>query len=182
MEDKYEYMFFKYIYEKLNLKELDEKLSNEKVRLYDSKNVDKRISPYFGLLNRGTFDAFTEEEMNKVNELFSHEYEELLVEPLYTELKSFFEKTYKKYFFDNNRSDYIYYGPTEMQYLAPSDAIALSINYTKFDNEDEMFRKNEVLANMGNYIQEELSEKSNMKLAVIIYDEFSLNSDKIFQL
>lgn len=182
MEEKYEYMFFKYIYEKLNLKELDEKLSNEKVRLYDAKNVDSRISPYFGLLNRGSFETFTEEENKKATELLSHEYEELLTEPLYTKLKTFFDETYEKYFFNNNRSDYIYYGPVEIQFLAPSDAIALSINYTKFDTESEIFRKNEVLANVGNYIQEDLAEKVNMKLAVIIYDEFSLNSEKIVQL
>ena len=182
MEEKYEYMFFKYIYEKLKLKESVDKLSEEKVRLYDSKNVDKRISPYFGLLNRGSFEAFTEDEMNKVNELFSHEYEELLTEPLYSELTSFFDKTYKKYFFDNIRSNYTYYGPEEMEFLAPSDAITLSINYKRFDTEEEIFRKNEVLADMGNYIQEELAEKNNMKLAVIIYDEFSLNRGKTAQL
>ncbi len=182
MEDKYEYMFFKYIYEKLKLKELDDKLSNEKVRLYDPKGVENRISPYFGLLNRGSFEAFSKDELNKANELLSHEYEELLAEPLYSKLTSFFDDTYKKYFFDNIKGDYIYYGPTEMQFLAPSDAIALSINYTKFDTEGEMFRRSEVIADVGNYIQEDLAEKNNMKLAVIIYDEFALNDDKIVKL
>ena len=182
MEDKYEYMFFKYIYEKLNLKELDEKLSSEKVRLYDPKNVDKRVSLYFGLLNRGSFDALTEEEKNKAQELFSHEYEELLTEPLYSELKAFFDRTYKKYFFDSIESDYTYYGPAEINYLAPSDAIAFSINYTMFDNEDEIFRRNKVLADTANYIQKELAKKSNMKLAAIIYNEYALNREKIAQL
>lgn len=182
MEDKYEYMFFKYIYEKLNLKDLDDRLSNEKVRLYDPKNVDERISPYFGLLNRGSFESFTKEEMDKSNELFSHEYEELLTEPLKSELSSFFEKTYKKYYFDNVKDKYVYYGPAEIKFLAPSDAIALSINYTRFDNEDEMFRREEVITEIANYIQEDLADKSNMKLAAVIYDEFSLNRDKIVQL
>lgn len=178
MEYKYEYMFFKIIFKKLNLSELERKLESEKIKPYDEKNMNDRISKYFALLNRGTSINFTEEESEIFNYYFSKEINELTVEPLYSEVESFIMKTYEKYFFSEAKEQYIYYGPASFEYMAPTDSIALGINYQKYGfnySDKELERQEGVIVDMLNYIQNDLAKISGIKLSAIAYNEIALN-------
>ena len=67
-----------------------------------------------------------------------------------------------------------------MEFMAPSNAIALGINYLKYDLDDdnydkELERQEGIVVDMLNYIQRELSKKYNMNLAAIAYNEVTLS-------
>lgn len=180
MNYKYEYIFFKNLYQNLNLKEFDIKLEENGIKPYDKANMNSRISKYFALMNEGDFNGFSPEEKEKYNLYFSKELDELLNEPLYSEVSGFINRTYETYFFKNRSDRYMYYGPASYEYMAPTDAIVLGINYVKYDNEKENYDKElenqeDVIIQIANYIQDELSEKYNLKLAVIPYNEIALN-------
>lgn len=180
MEYKYEYIFFKYIYEKLDLMKLDEKLAFENIKMYDVDNVDKRISKYFALMNKGTAINFSENDQKKYNYYFSKELDELLQEPLYSEVKEFVLNTYENYFFSAVKSEYMYYGPSSFEYMAPTDSIVLGINYVKFDIDSldydkELERQDGIIVDMLNYIQTDLASSNKIKLSAIAYNEISLN-------
>ena len=183
MNYKYEYIFFKEIYDRLNLKELDDRLTNEGIKPFDKEHVDQRISKYFAFMNEGTASHFSKEDSEKFHEYFSRELSELEREPLYSEVRDFVLRTYENYFFSDKKDDYIYYGPVSFDYMAPSDAITLGINYVKFDikaasdmeYERELQRRDGVVVDMMNYIQTELARKMGMKLAALAYDEVTFN-------
>ena len=95
---KYEYIFFKDLYSRLNLKKLDSVLTNEGIKPVDEENMDQRISKYFAFLNEGTSRNFSEEELEKFHEYFSRELYELEQEPLYSEVRDYVLRTYEKFF------------------------------------------------------------------------------------
>ena len=174
----YEYVFFKYIYEKLELKKLEEKLLNKGIKIYDSGHANERISKYFSLLNKGNSKYFDAKTNETFLEYFNKELSEILNSDNYDEIIKFVESTYKTYFFSNIKDNYVYYGPANFEYMAPSDSIAIGLNYVKYDNEgsEEDSLDSEVfVVDMLNYIQTDLSKEKNMKLAAISYNEVTLN-------
>ena len=176
---KYEYIFFKDLYSRLNLKKLDSVLTNEGIKPVDEENMDQRISKYFAFLNEGTSRNFSEEELEKFHEYFSRELYELEQEPLYSEVRDYVLRTYEKFFFSEIKDNYIYYGPVSFEFMAPSDAITLGINYIKFDikaNSDreyerELERQDGVIVDMMNHIQTNLAKETGIKLAAVAYNE-----------
>lgn len=180
MNFKYEYVFFKYLYEKLNLKELEEQLTNNGIKAYDEDNISKRIAKYFSLVSTGTNVNFSNEDLDRFNTYFSKSINELTKEPLYSEVVSFILKTYQNYFYSNAKERYKYYGPSSFEYMAPTDSIVLGINYIKFDlpeeqYDQELLRQEKVIVDILNYIQTNLSKKSGIKLSAISYNEVVLN-------
>ena len=183
MNYKYEYIFFKELYNKLNLSELDDKLTNEGIKPIDEENVDKRISKYFSFMNEGTNINFSKEDTEKFNSYFSKELSELEQEPLYSEVKDFVLRTYENYFFSEALDDYIYYGPNTYDFMAPSDAITLGINYSisgikansDMEYEKELQRQDGIIVDMMNYIQTDLAKEKGIKLAAISYNELVSN-------
>lgn len=62
--------------------------------------------------------------------------------------------------------------------MAPTDSIALGINYTKYSfdySEKEIERQEDVIFDMLNYIQNDLAKISGIKLSAIAYNEIALN-------
>ena len=178
---KYEYIFFKELYDRLELKKLDDRLTNEEIKPVDEENADKRISKYFAFMNKGTAVHFSREDLEKFGDYFSKELFELEREPLYSEVRDFVLRTYENYFFSDKKDDYIYYGPVSFDFMAPSDAITLGINYVKFDinaasdmeYDLELQRRDVVVVDMMNYIQTDLAKEKGIKLAAVAYDEFT---------
>ena len=178
MEYNYEYMFFKYIYKKLNLQELDKSLQEKGIKPVDEKNIESRISRYFSLLNQGDTSSFTPEEKTEFDKYFSQDVNSLSIDD--SALANFLEQTYSKFFHLNEEVKYVYYGPDSMEFMAPSNAIALGINYVKYDlNEDnyeqELDNQEGIIVDMLNYIQMELAKKYNMNLAAMAYNEVTLS-------
>lgn len=181
MEYKYEYMFFKYLYKILDLKNLDDKLSKEKIKMIDENNSNKRISKYFALINKGNSSEFSEIEKKEYEKLFSNDLEELCKEINEEVINNFIKKTYEKYFHLNIDFKYIYYGPTSFEYMAPSDSIVIGLNYEKYNIEDddnfeeELSRQEEIVVKVLNYIQNDLAKENKIKLSAIAYNEIALS-------
>ncbi len=179
MNDNYEYVFFKYLYKKLELNKLDEYLISEKIKMIDQDNVENRISKYFALENKGNIDLFTDEDKKIFNQVFNDKLNNIL-EDKYDEAISFIERTYQDYFHLNDNLEYKYFGPINDSFLAPSNCIVIGLNYIKFDIDDnnyeeEIERQEQVIFFVLNYIQNKLSKEKNINLASLAYNEVSLS-------
>lgn len=179
--NNYEYVFFEYIYKKLNLQSLDVQLNSGGIRpnIVNEESFQKRISPYFILINTGDTENFTPEEQKEFIRLFSNINDISNRDALY----QFIERTYKKYFFSKIKEEYTFLIPGNYEYAFPSDAIVLGITYNKFDincpdekYEEELVREDRVICNIINYIQEKLAEEFQIKLCVKRIDEYSLKN------
>lgn len=183
MEKLYENLFLKYIYHVLNLKEDEEILKSNGITPYYKKNTISDFSEFFGLLNRGSFNEFTEQEKEIMRKITNIKTDDISFENQeFKFITDFIENTYDKYFFSNIDSKYIFYGPESFEYYAPSDAIALGFYYNQFENyenDEQLFKNNSIINNILNKIQFSKAPTKNIKLAVIKYNEFIINKDYI---
>lgn len=180
MKDKCKYMFLRYIYNKLGLKEVENNLSEGGIIDLNLESSD--ISKYFRIVNEIDEDALTVELRKKYNYYFSHSIEKLCGSAMEKELFAFFEENYSQLFFPKVDDKYIYYGTINSNYMAPRDSIVLGFYYNEFDIQDENFDEkhfqNDVLiCDNLNFIQYVLGPKFNMKISVIKYNEFSLKKN-----
>lgn len=174
---KYDYVCFAYFRDKLNLKKYEDILRKGGIIPYQKEKVNERISPYFSFLNTGNTNSFSKDEKKKFDELFSNDLDTLLNNG---EVINFIEQTYKKYYFSDIKSKYTFFIPGNYEFLAPSDAITLGINYQQFENseeydEEKMFEKEGIIVDVINEIQEKISEETNIKVAVLKYSELAIN-------
>lgn len=179
MNENYEYVFFKYLYKKLELNKLDEYLVSEKIKMIDYDNSNNRISKYFALENQGNTDLFSDIDKKEFNQIFNDELNNI-IENKYDEAVSFIERTYQDYFHLNDNLEYKYFGPINDSFLVPSNCIVIGLNYKKFDidenNYDKEFeRQQKVIVRILNYIQNELSKEKNIRLASLEYNEVTLS-------
>ena len=181
MENNYTDIFFIYLYRKLNLRLLDEKLRLEHIKSLPEEEGVYPISEYFSLLNIGDSGEFDESEKQEYAFLFSKDLNTLLSEEWYSKAVNFIERTYQRFFHLNDEVKYVYYGPKNNSFMAPSDCIVLGLNYNKFDLPDdehydeELNRQDKVVCQISNYIQFELAKMYNIKLATLRYNEVTLS-------
>jgi len=178
MEYNYNYIFFKYLYKKLDLEKLDKELENSGIKMIDQDNCNKRISKYFSLQNHGDTILFSDERKTIFKKLFDDDLDNVL-ENKKEEAINFVASTYQDYFHLNDKIEFKYYGPINDKFLAPSNCIVIGLNYIKYqleeDNYEEKFeRQEEVIFKMLNYIQNTLSKEKGINLASIAYDEVAL--------
>ena len=189
MDEKYEYMFLMYVYKVLGLNNYEKMLEVAGIEQINFRENDD-LFKYFSLLNNGDTELFTEEELKELNFLDCYQLKEIFSnDELRGKCEEFLNRTYKKYFFSNTvDSDYIYYGPATFEYIAPSDAIVLGLNYRKFVDEKEgedydttLLNQDRIISSIINNIQENSEEMSNMKIAVIEQNEsvLSLNNNSV---
>lgn len=180
MEEKYKYVFFKYIYDKLNLEYYEKDLQKYDINPIeqDIEGLYKDISRYFSLLNNVNDKNLTEEQRKKYNYYFSLPIEKILDKSLENEINVFLEETYEKMLFPDIKEDHYYYGPLNNKYLVPKDSVALGFNYCEFDIEDENFSekhlyKERVICRLLNNIKLILAKQIGMKISTIRYNEYS---------
>lgn len=187
MNEKYEYMFLMYMYDLLGLKDYEIKLEKSGIKQMEYTE-NGELFKYFSLLNKGDVSFLSLEERNELELLSLNELKSLFDNnELRVKCEDFLRRTYKKYFFSNLPSeDYIYYGPISYDFMAPSDAIALGINYIKFNNEfdsdtyeNSLFDQECVVYGVINDIQEKKGPSVGVKVAVIEQNELVLNSPSI---
>lgn len=180
MNDKYKYMFMKYLYNKIGLKEVENRLLSSGIKTLDFGSYD--ISKYFTLVNRVNYMALTGNLKEKYDYYFSLSIEELCSSSMQDELNKFFDETYKILLFPNVDDKYVYYGPINYNYMVPRDSIVLGFYHNEFDLDgdnfdEEHFMNEQLICDNLNFIQYELGPKINMKIAVIKYNEYyNINS------
>lgn len=174
--ENYKYMFFKGLYETLNLKDLEQKLENEEIKPLKivSNEGYEIISHYFFLLNDININALTTTQLQEFNRYFSKEIHSLSEQEV-KEIQKFINDTYSLLLFPSGDSKYVYYGPINDDYICPRDAIAIGLYYDTFGDYDTFEVENK-LSDIINYIQFDLSKKINKKIAVIPFNQLTLEN------
>lgn len=174
--DNYKYLFFKEIYKELNLNSIEKKMKNEKIKSLNvlfSEDYEP-ISNYFFLLNDVNIEKLTSEQLQEFHYYFSKNINELTEQDL-NKVKAFINKTYPILLFPDVDNKYVYYGSISDEYISPRDAIAIGLYYDAFvDCED--FEIENKLADIINYIQFDLAKKINKKIAVILFNQLTLEN------
>lgn len=175
--DNYKYMFLKYIYEKLKLKEIEKQLIYENINSLNVMADDKYdiISKYFFLLNRIDIKNLSNEQLEKFHKYFSKDIRKFNEEET-KEVIQFINETYPLMLFPDTTSKCVYYGPIDDNYICPRDAIALGLYYDAFGDYDDFELENK-LAPIINYIQFELAKNINCKVAVIPFNQMTLDNN-----
>lgn len=180
MHEKYKYMFLKYIYNKLDLKQIETSLEQQGINFVDDEidGLYTNISKYFSLVNEVDESRLSKELTEKYNYYFSQSIEKLSEKELEDEVFEFLEASYKTMLFPNIKEKICFYGPLNYKYAAPRDCVVLGLNYCEFDisedNFDELYsRRQSFICNVLNYIQENLADKAGINVAVLQYNEFS---------
>lgn len=170
MENDLKILLNNLIYKKLGLDVIESKINefgikNKKIINSSKINID---SKYFFLSNNVYVDNLTESEKIKLFELLENLNDEFSLNNLYNYLESIIEKL----LFEKNSEKYIYYGEKRMNNLVPSDSIALTFQYLKYDYSEEQIEKNEdFIVDVINYIQDVLGPSKKAKVAIIECDE-----------
>ena len=172
INDKIKYQYMKLLYNKLNLKEIEEyikELGIQPKKIVGDSNI--KISDYFFLFNKIRLEELDEEQINKLNKYFSKDISEINNEnnEYYEEMNEFLSDNIDKILFEKTESGYIGYGAFNPMNIVPADAVTFVFHYIRFNGTDKEKLSN--LFDKLNYIQTDLSQKYNIKLAVIPCDE-----------
>lgn len=181
MENNYKYFAFKYIYEKIGLNQVESELITNGIKYLDYQDEEdslyRTISKFFNLKNNIDISLLSEEELEMFKKYFSIPIEEVLNNnALLNEIYSFILKTIPKVLFPKVEENHCYYGPLNINYIAPRDSIVLGFNYYEFDieeNFDEVYDKQQqIICDALNNIQFNLSSSLEYVVSVIKYNEF----------
>lgn len=176
MKNKIKLLLSRILYSKLGLEKYEAELINSNIEQKDIVNdPDASLSSkYFFLLNEINFDKLSADEYeylsnsilnlenldnNKLNELY-----EFLNNKMYDLL---LPKTDLKY---------LYWGGSDINYMAPSDSIVFGLHYKLDMNDDQtlIYSKQEIVTDIANSIQNDAFKTQNMKVSVILYDNMKL--------
>lgn len=173
--NNYKYLLSLKIYKDLNLSEMEIKLEEQSVRSLEVQDDEtyKKFSNYFFLVNDVNINKLNESQKDQFYKLFSRDLKTLKESEL-KEMYDFIEETYQLIIFPDVKDDYVYYGPVNNLYICPKDAIALGLVYDCF-SEGEDFEVENKINDVINTIQFDLAKKINKKVAVIPYNQITLN-------
>ena len=174
MNEKYRKLFFKYLFNLLNLKEYEEELIKENIEYIDREDIMcyeevicSKISKYFYLLNEVNLDVLTEEETKYLNIIHDDIIDDNVI--------SFLKKTYEKVLLNHSLNTKTYYGPfMNPNFEANNDAIAIGIKYNVYGlakgykkEIEQMNREDKIVFD----IMKRIEDSSKLKVKVIRYDE-----------
>lgn len=178
MKDKIKIMLTKIIYDRLGLYEYELMLEQDNVMPKKINNPNNYMiaSKYFFLLNDINFNHLTEEEKRSLENLINLNNDK--------ELKKYLEQIMGKLLISDSSDEYINYsniiGPSNYQYLAPRDAITFALHYINNGiSEEEMTRKESLIVNIANILQDKVGPSHNVKLAILLFDETPIISREL---
>ncbi len=181
--NNYKYMFFKWIYDSLNLQVIEKQLEDKKIKPLSIESDEKYdvISKYFFLLNDLNTEALSPEELQYFHTYFSKDINTLTVQEIKS-MQEFIAKTYSLLLFPSVSSKYVYYGPISDNYISPRDSVAIGLYYDAFGDYDDFEVENN-LAEIINHIQFDLAQKIGEKISVIPFNQITLEykSNRLFR-
>ena len=174
--DNYKYLFLKDIYSALNLYSVEQQLLADRVKPLNIVNNENYalISKYFFLLNNVNITNLSSDQLEKFHFYFSRDINKLSAQELIN-AKKFIDETYDIILFPKTEDKCVYYGPISDNYICPRDAIVFGLYYDAF-GEYKDFELNNKLADIINYIQFDLAKKINKKVAVIPFNQLTLDN------
>ena len=182
MDDKYRLVTLKYLYSLLDLKKYEKILEENNIEsIMEGPNDFK----YFSLLSDGDIAMFNEEEEKEFFSFDKYSIEEILAnEEILNKLIDFVKRTIVKFYFSNVKGEYLYYGGTSEECMAPDDAFVLGINYkiniSDFDDYDvKREQVDEIIVKIINDIQFNEAKNKGIKVAVLENNGLKIHDDLI---
>ena len=171
MIDNYRILFFRYLYEKLNLKEIEDYLEKNNINYIDNDNLmcnEEKIcfhySKYFYLLNDINFELLNSEGIAYLKSINKDSF-------LDSNIINFLESTYKRVLFNNFGK---YYGPHSDQYYVNGDYIVLGIKFDELGFASRNIKTRKEIENNNNIVDSIISKienNLNYKIKIIKYNE-----------
>ncbi len=161
------------VYKDLNLNKIEAKIKEINVLPKEMDESFSSVSSYFVLLNDIHFENLNLEEKQLLEE-YCNGY---LTHPddYRKKLYSFLEENKYRLLIPKDKSGVSFYGVPASNYSATNDSIVFGFHFIEFDDEfpltDEQY---EIICDQLNYIEEELSKRNNVNIAVIEYNEMPL--------
>lgn len=185
----YRNMFTKYIIEKINLKEYDEKIKNSNLNIKpnDLKDMDiyqyfsSELLEYFYIRNNIYLERLSLEETSFLDERIRNKNDKLDEEVI-----NYIENTYKKVIvevYDNQQEGIVcFYGPNTARFAAPSNALIIGMRYDEFVedglSDDEWIKQRDAqflyINSLFDYMMVKLPEIVDMPVSIIKYNEYSV--------
>ena len=182
LEKKYRLLFFKYLFDLINLSEYEKYLVDNNVEyitneiiMCDEEIICSKYSKYFYLLNEIDTSRLNSNEIEFLTKITIDNISD-------DNVKKFLEDTYKRVLFNDEKD--IYYGPMKNEkFKAKSNEIALGFKFDEFGfskgvlkEEDEIDEKTELVDKTILEIEDKFKEYS---IRIIKYNELyeKLNSD-----
>ena len=174
MIDKYRLIFFRYIYDKLNLKEVERYLESNSIEyiinnalMCKEEKLCYNYSKYFYLLNNIDFSLLTKDELDYFNSIN----ENSIID---NKMIDFLEKSYYKVFFGNPNFTEKHYGPSSNSYYVKGDCIVLGLKYNelgfstgKIKTRLEIENNNKIIVD----VIEKIESNKNYQVKVLKYNE-----------
>ena len=174
MEEKYRKLFFKYIYDLLNLQEYEEELVGANIEYIDKENIMcaeeiicSKISKYFYLLNEVDLSSLTDDEKAYLNIIHDDIVDENVIK--------FLQDTYERVLLNHSPNSKTYYGPLmNPDFEADNDAVAIGIKYNAYGLAKGYKKEIEQIESEDKIvldIMKRIEESSKIKIKLIRYDE-----------
>ena len=174
MTDKYRIIFFRYLYKKLDMEEIEEYLisnnvgyiSDEKLMCYEEK-ICHRYAKYFYLLNDIDLSMLKEDELAVLRKIK----EDDMID---NKIIDYLEKTYQKVFFSDSRGLNKYYGAISPLYMAKDNQIVLGFKRDEMGFANHKLKKRNEMEHddiVINEVIKRIHNTLNMDVKVIIYNE-----------
>lgn len=169
MENILKMMLFEIIYDELQLNEVDNYLFSQNILGKQINNHSQYpiLSRYFTLQNKVTFERLKDEEKHILN----HYIENMNNTETKKNLYNFLRDHKLKLLLPQTKESYLYWGPMNVKYMAPSDAIVLGFNYIEFSNKYDSQEQGKIIEQVLNNIQSGSQAKVGYKVAIIKYNE-----------
>ena len=188
MQEKYRVLFFKYIYELLELNKYENELIKNNISYIDKENlmdekekICLKYSKYFYLLNEINFELLKEEEIEYLENINNEE--------LTNEVISFLKKTYGRVLLYNSPNEKTYYGPfMNPRFEVDSDGIGIGLKFEEFGLVNGPRKNLESLRKDSKIIEKIINEIENkqigIKFKILKYNEMyePLNRNTSFKM
>lgn len=186
----YNNLLIQFIIKKFNLKKFDSDIEKYEERFPIVNDSEKDLYQYssngylkyFYIRNNIHIERLTKKEIDYLYSVYNSKNFRLNEEK-----EKFIEDNFMKVLVENTNSQNsnINYGPDNIKYYKPDNALILGIRYDKFKSIDKKedaystFLNNEgMISLISDFLEQKVRKEFNLQLFVIQYDEFSINCKK----
>ena len=174
MKEKYRVIFFRYLYQKLKLEEIEKKLVDNNIgfvtsesQMCDEEKTCYKYSKYFYLLN--------DIKVSKLNNTEKH-FLELIHDDtsLNERIENFLESTYQNILFDNIIGKDKYYGPPIDTYMAKTNQIVIGFKRDEMGFAAHKLKTRKQIEDDDKIIKEiieELEKNKQFNIKIITFNE-----------
>ena len=186
----YSNLLIQFLMKKYHLANVDEQLEKRRDTFPEVPNSEKDLYQYSAIGYLKYFylrNNIYVERLNSVEQAYLFSVYNSGDLSLSEENEKFIEATYLKTIIERNKGDSlnINYGPDNLKFYRPNNAIIIGVRYNQFQNLDNSVDLFSALAStegqiqvLTDFLEYKIKREIGIPLYVIKYDEFSVNSKK----